>query len=350
MVAAAVLASGAVARAQTPPDDDKPGSPLAGSAAAPAQPPPLPEPQPHAQLAPTDPYVGTSLEAGSDMPPPTPPPKPKPPRPPDPPIAMPELLRSPTAWLLPAAVLYWKTSIDTGGGAASNVRVGLGDVAEFGVSTIDTVRASVDGTDASTKEILPYATATFRMGVAENRLFTNQPAVALGFEKSFARDHDGFETRTAELTLVASKHFGKHAAIHVGGAFWDASIFGNGEGSGYQGGDLLNTSLHQEGLGNQIVPFGGIQVEPIDRAEILVDLSWAPEFCYQTAACAAQGEKTIQLQPELSWGVRYRVTDWMNLESGVRLPNIGKADLLDAQIFGSVTLMTWGLSHLVRGL
>ena len=74
--------------------------------------------------------------------------------------------------------------------------------------------------------IQPYVTASFRLGVAEDRLFEGQPGVTLGFRKSFERNHDGYQTRIAELTLVASKHLGKNAAIHVGGAFWDASVYG----------------------------------------------------------------------------------------------------------------------------
>ncbi len=329
------LAVGATAvRAQLPPDprDDTPavnpgsgpgsGSP-AGSATTPA-----------------DPYAGTSLEpkqVADTPPPPEPPPRP---HVPDPEIAMPELLRSPTGWLLPAGVIYAKASLDTGGGPAANVRVGLGDVAEFGVSTIDTVRATATGgSDAADHELLPYFTATFRMGVAENRLFNNQPGVTLGFEKSFSSDQDGFTTRTAELTLVASKHLGKHAALHLGGAFWDAEITNDTTS--------VTSSLHDgSNLGNQIRPFGGIQVEPIDRSEILVDLSWAPEFCYATMAPCPT--RQVELKPELSWGVRYRVADWMTLEAGVRVPDIGEAKLLDAQIFGSVTLITWKLHHLIH--
>ena len=58
----------------------------------------------------------------------------------------------------------------------------------------------------------------------------------------------------------------------------------------------------------------------------------------------------IQLRPELSWGVRYQVADWMHLESGVRVPDIGNANLLDAQIFGPVTFTTWALRHAVDDL
>jgi len=264
----------------------------------------------------------------------TPAPAPVAPRPPDPAINMPELLRSPTGWLLPAAVIYSKTSIDTGGGFSTTGRVGLGDVAEFGVTTTDDVRAINKSTDVP-QRIQPYALATFRMGVAEHRLFDEQPGITLGFDKSFERSSDGFKTRTAQLTLVASKHFGSRTALHLGGAFWDASIDGTG----------VSNSLHAEGLGKQIRAFGGIQVMPIDKSEILVDVSWAPEFCYMCS-----GNDQIQLRPELSWGVRYQVADWMHLESGVRVPDIGNANLLNAQIFGSVTFTSWALHHAVAAL
>jgi hypothetical protein len=52
------------------------------------------------------------------------------PRAPDrPPIDFPEVLTTPTGWLLPAAVLYSKNALDTGGGVTSDTRFGLGDVA-----------------------------------------------------------------------------------------------------------------------------------------------------------------------------------------------------------------------------
>jgi len=37
-------------------------------------------------------------------------------------------------------------------------------------------------------------------------------------------------------------------------------------------------------------------------------------------------------------------------ESGVRVPDIGDANLLDAQIFGQVTFTTWALRHAVDDL
>jgi hypothetical protein len=269
---------------------------------------------------------------------PAPPPKP---RPPDPKIAMPQVWSTPTGWLLPAAVLYSRTGVDTGGGVSSDNRVGLGDVAEFGISSTDQVRAHALATDAP-KAIQPYVTATFRMGVAEDRLFDNQPGIVLGFRKSFERNVDGHSTRLAELTLVASKHLGSHAAIHIGGAFWDASLTGSGDNAAFHDHDPAG---YNYSVGDQIRPFGGLQVQPIAHAEILVDLGWAPEFCY-----LCTGKDQIQLRPELAWGVRYQVADWMALESGVRVPDIASANLLDAQIFGQITFTSWALRHVVDDL
>ncbi|MCX5748378.1 MAG: hypothetical protein NT062_38485 [Proteobacteria bacterium] len=272
---------------------------------------------------------------------------------PDHAIDMPMVLTTPTGWILPAAVLYSKTQLDTGGGVTSDNRVGLGDVAEFGVATTDAVRARPD-TDTRAERIQPYVTASFRLGVSEDRLFQNQPGLALGFRKSFERNHDGFKTRIAELTLVASKHLGKRVAIHAGGAFWDASLQATT-------GDAMNrveetlhggpdgTLMSGDNLRKQIRPFGGIQVEPIDKSLILIDLGWAPEFCYGDIASACPKGR-INLRPELSWGVRYQIADWMQLESGVRVADIQNANLLDAQIFGGITFTSWGLRHAVDSL
>jgi hypothetical protein len=92
--------------------------------------------------------------------------------------------------------------------------------------------------------------------------------------------------------------------------------------------------------------FGGLEVRPLPRSQILVDLGWAPEFCYQ---CVNDKDK-IKLRPTLSWGVRYGVAEFMNLEAGVRVPDIASANLLDAQIFGQVTFTSWALRRAVDSL
>lgn len=316
---------------QPPPDEPPPAEPQPPPPATDGDAPATPTPPPPAgSNVPRDPYASG--------PPPT-----MPKLQPRTPIAMPEVLTTPTGWLLPAAVLYSRTSLDTGGGVTSDNRVGLGDVAEFGVATTDAVRERYDDGDKTVDRIQPYVTASFRLGVSEDRLFAGQPGVTLGFRKSFERNHDGFKTRIAELTLVASKHLGKNAAIHIGGAFWDASVYGE-LGAAPDG--KTEYTFHDGKTVDQLRVFGGIQVQPLPRSQILVDLGWSPEFCYH---CANDADR-ITLRPTLSWGVRYQVAEFMHLESGVRVPDIGSANLLDAQIFGQMTFTSWALRRAVDSL
>jgi len=339
IILATVLVTAAVARAQPVPGDPVPG---AGSD-APASPTPEAGPAPDTGRAPdrapspvgkadtpAGPYAAAAAKPGQ-------------PQLARPPIEFPEVLRIPTGWLLPAAALYSTTSIDTGGGVASDYRVGLGDVAEFGVATTDQVRARAVATDKP-ERIQPYVVASFRLGVAEHRLFDAQPGVALGFRKSFERSHHGEKSRIAELTLVASKHLGSRAAVHLGAAIWDASLQATEPAAGED--TPPEITLHGHGYGNQLRVFGGFEAEPLPRSSILVDLGWAPELCYR---CTAPTEQ-IKLRPELSWGVRYRVASFLNIESGVRVPDIGNFNLLDAQIFGQLTLTSFALRTAVDRL
>jgi len=323
---ATVLATAAVAQAQPAPSDPPPSNvPTLPSTTAPAtvdDPGPLIGGQVDPAVVPMPRKTATRKRPAIDFP---------------------EVLTTPTGWLLPAGVLYSKTAVDTGGGVTSDNRVGLGDVAEFGVATTDQVRERATEADKA-ERIQPYVTASFRMGVAENRLFAQQPGVTLGFQKSFERNHDGFKTRIAELTLVASKHLGKRVALHAGGALWDASLQSNRPVAGTDPAPPEFT-LHGHNYADQIRVFGGFEAKPLDKSEILIDLGWAPEFCY---GCADPDK--IKLRPELSWGVRYEVARFMHLESGVRVPDIGNFNLLDAQIFGQVTFTSFALRDAVDSL
>jgi hypothetical protein len=310
---------------------------LAAAQPAPTEPgaPPGPSPQ--------GPYGADPATPGEPPALPVPAPPVEPPRPPrvHKPLRFPEVLTTPTGWLLPAGVLYSRSSIDTGGGISSDHRVGLGDVAEFGVATTDQVRERNTAADPF-EQIQPYITASFRLGVEENRLFAGQPGVALGFRKSFEREHLGARTRFAELTLVASKHLGPDAAIHLGGALWDASLQEMADAAM----PPPEITLHGH-LQDQIRAFGGFEARPLPRSQILIDLGWAPDFCYH---CGDDMAGTIKLRPELSWGVRYQVARFMHIESGVRVPDIGNFNLLDAQIFGQITLTSFALSDAVENL
>lgn len=344
IILAALTASAAAAFAQPAPPTPTDPYPLP----VPQQPPPPATPTTPTtdDASPPPPTTGEELPPVKKPPPPADdynPDKPKP-KLPDHLVDSPVVLTTPTGWLLPAAVLYSKTSIDTAGGVTSDNRFGLGDVAEFGLATTDEVRARPDATSPA-ERIQPYLAASFRIGVAENRLFAHQPGVTLGFVKSFERNHDDQRTKFAALSLVASEHLGKRVAVHAGGGFWDASIASTAPDA--TDAQKQAFAFHDEAdhWHKQIRAFGGIQIEPIDKSMILVDLGWAPEFCY-----ACTGDDRIKLRPELSWGVRYQVADWLQIDSGVRVPDIGSANLLDAQIFGGLTFTSWGLRHAVDSL
>jgi hypothetical protein len=341
-ILATVLGTAAIARAQPAPGepprpDGASGEPRGGPAPSPQSPygPDPGEPGPAGKVV-KQPDGSVELTPS--------PPAPRPPRVHQ--MRFPEVLNTPTGWLLPAGVLYSRNAIDTGGGVSSDSRVGLGDVAEFGVATTDQVRErQTDSSKEKAEAIQPYVTASFRLGVAENRLFGGQPGVTLGFRKSFEREHLGSRTRIAELTLVASKHFGPDVAFHLGGAVWDASL----QESAAAAMPPDPITLHAQGFGKQLRAFGGFEARPLPRSEILIDLSWAPEFCYGCTS-AAGGMGAIRLKPELAWGVRYQVASFMHIESGVRVPDIGNANLLDAQIFGQITLTSFALSDAVETL
>jgi hypothetical protein len=350
-VTAAIAFAGGAARAQPVPDVPLPADITgagsgSGSGDQPANTggntPPIPSDK-DKPIGPTDPY------------PPPPPPKPKLIKPP---LSawcpwrgrgtecLPEVLTTPTGWLLPNGMLYSKTSVDTGGGISSDTRVGLGDVAEFGVSTTDQVREKTDELDQRISRIQPYVLASFRIGVPESRIFNAQPGLTLGFRKSFERNHEGFKSRIAELTLVQSKHVHKNVAIHVGGAFWDASLTGPPDETT---GERPETTLHDlpgKTISNQVRLFGGVEVRPLENSQILVDLGWVPQFCYN---CVDEKDK-VSLKPVLSWGVRTMLSSWARFEAGVRLPDIGKANLLDAQIFGSLTLTSGAFRSAIESL
>src|SRR5687767_13623713 len=110
--------------------------------AQPAEPPPQPPPEPEPVVpgAPPGPAEPLPVERAPE---PLVTPDPLPPGPPAiavSPTVHPEMFRAPTGRLLPAGHIYTRAGVDTGGGLSSGLRVGLGDVAEFGLDLTDLVR------------------------------------------------------------------------------------------------------------------------------------------------------------------------------------------------------------------
>jgi hypothetical protein len=328
------------ARAQVAPKDDEPVDPWAADKADPSEPegeaesggeePPPPDP---GNANPVDEggeeAIPEPLVRAQEAPPPAA-------AKPESQLDLPVLFDGPTGHLLPAGVILSSLGADTGGGLSSDLRIGLGDVAEFGIGTTDLVRTRICNPNCGYDSVSPYPLALFKMGVSEDRLFDNQPAVALGFRKSFEREHDGRKTRIAELYLVASKSFGKKVHLHAGGVFWDASIKDGDD-------EVL---LHDGGIKKQLRAFGGIELEPLPKSRLLLEVVWMPEFRLGQNDVA----DTIKLRPMFAWGVRYELTNWAMIESGVRIPDIQDINLLDAQIFGQVKIVSRRFSRFLEGL
>jgi len=251
------------------------------------------------------------------------------------PVEMPVVLEAPTADLPPGGVIIGRAGVGTAGGLGADLRVGLGGVAELGIGTTDLVRVRrCDGAVCNDRAVQPYPLALFQMGVAEDRLFRHQPALALGFRKSFERDHDDRTSQVAELYLVASKRLGHRLRVHAGGELWDAGLRrSSGDAS-------ERVTLHDRGVRRQLRAFGGLDLAALPRSHLLVELDWVPEL-----RLGEPGRDWIALTPTLAWGVRYQLSEWAMVESGVRVPDVGDLNLLDAQIFGQLRLVSRRLAR-----
>lgn len=246
------------------------------------------------------------------------------------------LLFAPTARMLSAGVISSSASIDTVGGAQLDLKIGLGGVAEFGIGSTDYIRVrDCAGCDARTVNFVPLA--RFVMGLPEHRMFRHQPALALGFQKSFTRNHDGRSSRYASLYMVASKRLGT-ANIHGGMMIWDGVI---------QRDDETEVALHDGPVRKMIRPYGGFEVLARERSHVIVDLTWNPELKITQDLLDPDG---IRLRPMLSWGVRYAAGRRVSLEAGVRVPDIGDANLLDAQIFAQMRIVSRVLANALEDL
>lgn len=310
----------------TPPADPPPADPPPADPPPEPTPPPAdpqttdPDPQPDPGLPPVPVGTGDGVGTGTA-------PDPAPPSSYD--MTFPLIFTAPSGRLVPAAVIWSSTGVHTGGGFYGDLFVGLGEVAEFGIGFTDLIR--IKGTpDVDPERVDPFAQASFKMGVGEHRLFRHQPAMALTFRKSFEHHVGSATLRTAALYLMVSKAFGPKVSLHAGGVLVDAAIGEEGMPSYF---------FHDEGWRNQLRPVVAFEAEPLLRSSIMVELNWVPEFTRAPA--------DVRMSAVLTWGVRYRITNLLAFESGVRIQGIDEANLLDAQIFGQ---LSWGSDRLRRAI
>jgi hypothetical protein len=183
-------------------------------------------------------------------------------------------------------VLSARTSFDTSGAAMVTTEMGIGDVAEVGLSTIGNVTAGE----------APFVLASFKLGVAESRTFEGQPAFALAFRKSFVHEHDGSSTRFAQLNLTASRTIRDRVAVHAGVAMWDSIVEGPTRTM-----PRVVGGTFEPGRVSQLVASAGVQVIVVDRVDVMLDAGLAHD----------RGE----LAPTVSLSGRYRATRSIAFES-----------------------------------
>lgn len=251
-------------------------------------------------------------------------------------MAVEGLLFAPTARMLEAGGLSASAAIDTVGGAQLDLKIGLGGVAEFGIGSTDHIRVR-DCSDCDARIVRFVPVARFVMGLPEHRLFRHQPALALGFQKSFTRNHDDRKSRYASLYMVASKRIGT-ANVHGGVMVWDGVI---------QRDDDSEVALHDGPVSKMLRPYGGFEILARERSHVIVDLTWNPEL---EVARSLTDPDQIKLRPMLSWGVRYAASSRVALEAGVRVPDISDANLLDAQIFAQLRIASRAITAAIEGL
>ena len=262
-------------------------------------------------------------------------------RAPDPPVGMPEVITTPTGWLLPAGVLY------------SRDRDRHRRRRAHGQPRRPRRRRRVRRRDASIRSaragdrrptIRPIASsrtsrATFRMGVAEDRLFDQaaRRSCSASTSRSSAAS-DGFATtdRRADAGREQAPRRSRRAPRR-------RRVLGR------VARPRTATTVRRSTIARQRAvradpPFGGIQVRPLDKSEILVDVGWAPEFCY---ACTDDtADRPAAPSSRGACATRSRLDAARVGCPGCRTS--ASANLLDAQIFGQVTFTSLALAHAVH--
>jgi len=219
----------------------------------------------------------------------------------EPPLS-PRLFNIPTAWLQPSGHIFGSAGANHRGGGFFAVAAALGQLAEIDVEVTDRF-VSCYGTcegDARNPEHAWVVSALFKVGIAQGRLGSWQPAAAIGFRRSvYARPATmpaDAEQDLAELYAAVSQRLGP-AHFHLGVEAWDASTDG----------------ARLERLASVYLrPFAGFGWRPglYPKTTLIADFGWVPEF-----PVADQDEA---LRWIAGWGIRYQAFSWGSIELGVR--------------------------------
>ena len=222
----------------------------------------------------------------------------------------PRVLHIPTAHLQPPAVIYATLGGTHRGGVMAGLSTGLGQLAEIDAELSDHL-AVCDGCATPGEKIAPDSlltgSAQFKVGLAERRFSRWQPALALGYRKSFLTrkslvtgEVDSFDDyQVARLFVAVSKGLGPFR-LHGGVDLWDAEVAAGDQ----------RRALSEEELGQRVRPFVGLAWTPsiYPRTSLVGDFSWIP--------VPESGQVTLNWLA--GWGVQYQAVDRVSIELAVR--------------------------------
>jgi len=217
----------------------------------------------------------------------------------------PRVIHVPTAHLQAHGRFFASAGSTHRGGPFGAVTFGLGGIAELDLQLAGNVGACVacSGGDPHADSIA-MPSALFKIGVAEGRVASWQPAMALGFRKviddrSVDVDAEKQQVAAADMVLVLSKTL-TQVELHAGVQLWDMRAQRNG----------ATRFLHDQRLRERLRPFAGLEWTPsiYPLTTLLADFSFAPVV----------EPDTVELRWLAGWGVRYQALTWGSIELAVR--------------------------------
>lgn len=243
-------------------------------------------------------------------------------------IGDPLIFTAPTGRIIPSGVIYPRVGVETSESFIGGVRLGLGDVVEFGFTSTPYVRwerpwrGKAEFTDG-------YPLLVGRIGLNEGHLWSWQPGLALGYRKSFVVELVGRDTQVSELSLVATKQLGSRVSVTLGVAKWSGSIeFLERDPDG------AYELAEEKGYGERIRPFGGVEVSLMEGYRLMGEFYYMPEF----ELAPADEQPNIELDAALSLGLRSELVSWLTLDLGARGPDFDNLHQLDMELFAQVII------------
>ncbi len=202
------------------------------------------------------------------------------------------VLTAPTAWLPPTGGAVVTATLDHRFDGSATIGYGLGGLAAIDLGADTDVR-SCETCDGDAEPLL-LGRASFRMGLAQDKMFRGSPALLGGVRKTFANQGRVGDVSVSEAYLVASRVLGP-VKLHAGIQAVDAA-------------------MGEVELGSKLRPIAGIEWTPgqYPNTTVVTDIAYVPLLRHGTAE--------VDLEWAAGVGVRYNaLRDWGAIELAVRV-------------------------------